>query len=340
MVLFRVDSSLNIGSGHFTRCLVLTDLLKKNGIKVAWISKDLPGAHWHLLGGVTHYKIPANLNQEQDALSSQKIINEHNLPVNCIVVDNYFLDATWESHFSNKVKIFVIDDLANRSHACDVILDYNYKPDHNKDYSKLIPTDCLKLFGPDYFLAKNIFLEKRNSSKNLKKIQSVMVFFGGSDPDKITFQFLKELKIQKNDLLFNVVVTKGNAAFEEITNTSWPENITIHTQPDNIANVMSESDVYFGSGGTITWERFLVGLPGFVIAIADNQESVAKYLHKKKHQYYLGSIQNVPISQALKAFLNKVSDVSSLQEFRENNLTLVRAFPEEALRKIFVEDVK
>ena len=43
-VIFRVDASEQIGSGHFIRCLNLAERLRKDDYEVAFICMNLPGA--------------------------------------------------------------------------------------------------------------------------------------------------------------------------------------------------------------------------------------------------------------------------------------------------------
>jgi UDP-2,4-diacetamido-2,4,6-trideoxy-beta-L-altropyranose hydrolase len=65
-------------------------------------------------------------------------------------------------------KIFVIDDLANRKHDCDVLLDQNYFSNQEKRYQNLISKDCHMFCGPRHTLLRKEFWNERQgfSRKN------------------------------------------------------------------------------------------------------------------------------------------------------------------------------
>ena len=79
---------------------------------------------------------------------------------NILVVDHYKLDIVFENFCSSYVeKILVIDDLANRKHKCDFLLDQTLNRDKN-DYIKLVPKKCKLLVGSDYIILKKQFLKE------------------------------------------------------------------------------------------------------------------------------------------------------------------------------------
>ena len=55
----------------------------------------------------------------------------------------------------------------------------------------------------------------------------------------------------------------------------------VHQQA-NMAELIYEADLAFAAGGTSTWERCCLGLPTFLVKIADNQEKIFKELGQKE----------------------------------------------------------
>ena len=132
-ILIRTDASVEIGSGHLMRCLTLADQLSDEGAEVAFICRDLPGGMFDYLRSRDYRfaKLPVaeadKVSQQADATETIEAARQL-FPggVDWLVVDHYRLDAVWERLLRPYMKrLIVIDDLANRSHDCDLLLDQN-----------------------------------------------------------------------------------------------------------------------------------------------------------------------------------------------------------------------
>ena len=162
-IVFRVDSSVDIGSGHLMRCLALAEFLIEQSVKVNFICRALNGNLIDVLKKkninltvLSSYQASAKLNenillaigvsQEKDASDTINALG--GAKPDWIIVDHYSLDIKWEKMIRPFVKkIFVIDDLANRPHDCDVLLDQNYYQNLNRRYTKLVPLVTKLLLG-------------------------------------------------------------------------------------------------------------------------------------------------------------------------------------------------
>lgn len=280
--LFKAEASLNIGTGHIMRCMVLADLLTDIGWKCSFISSQ------------KSYDLISKLNRF-DHISPEQDLEHHDL----LVVDNYDLDESYENHARKFAKlILVIDDLANRKHNCDILLDQNLGS-KAEDYKNLVNSDCKILAGSNYCLLRPEFsklrraaLVKRSQTKNIKKI---LVNFGGSDLNNHTKKALLEL--EKSSFRGEVEVVLGFNAphFDEIQNfaQSSQNKITIHKQAD-MAKLIFEADMAVAAGGTSAWERCCLGLPTFLIKIADNQDKIFKELGSNDsfEEFYLKLLDN------------------------------------------------
>ncbi|SVE00262.1 uncharacterized protein METZ01_LOCUS453116, partial [marine metagenome] len=144
-VLFRTDASPIIGTGHLVRCLTLAEELRCHGGDVSFICRthdghycDLVEKHRFCLYKLTSQPATSSaLNNnsydswlgvpwEIDAAETLNVVTKIAEPVDWLIVDHYAIDQRWERRLQSAVNsIFVIDDLANRQHQCDLLLDQN-----------------------------------------------------------------------------------------------------------------------------------------------------------------------------------------------------------------------
>ena len=292
-IIFRVDCSIKIGTGHFMRCLTLAAELQNNSshaVKVAFITRDLPNYFCDLLekNGISQYtlgstevlKSPGDLHhsdwlsvsQEVDADEVNKVLDKHSY--DWLIVDHYALDSRWESLVRPNVKwLMAIDDIADRDHACDLLVDANFYLDLKTRYKGKILKDCQLLMGPRYALLRSEFRETRKLVKARSgEIHKVLVFFGGVDEKNYTNTVIEALASFKN--LFEVVVIVGelNLNRAKVESNCRTHGFTFLIQVNDIANIMLSVDLCIGAGGTAIWERCCLGLPTITLATSSNQD--------------------------------------------------------------------
>ena len=107
---------------------------------------------------------------------------------------------------------------------------------------------------------------------------------GGVDISNYTLRVLKELvKSQHaNTCFFTIVIGASypyTSSLSEFIATSNLQ-VTVLSDVNNMAELMSESDLCIGAAGSTSWERCCLGLPTIAIAVANNQEEIAQELHK------------------------------------------------------------
>lgn len=281
-VIFRTDASVEIGSGHLMRCLTLADQLREEGAEAAFICRDLPGGMFDLLQarGYRFARLPAAeagkvtplLDAGETIAAAGELFPER---ADWLVVDHYGMDAAWECSLRPHVRrIMAIDDLANRPHDCDLLLDQNYYRDMERRYRGLVPEHCVTLLGPAYVLLRPEFAEARKKLRTRGgNVRRILVFFGGSDPTNQTGKALEAMKlVSRPEIAVDVVVGAANphretirATCEELPNTAF------HCQVSNMAELIAAADIAIGAGGATTWERCSLGLPTLTVVLADNQ---------------------------------------------------------------------
>jgi len=298
-VAIRTDASDTIGSGHLMRCKTLADELRARGAKILFICREHPGNLISLLreAGYATAVLPISPNchetnpgngdydtglgdaQSVDAAQTLEALGD-SVP-DWLIVDHYALDVTWERLLRPKVvRIFVIDDLANRIHDCDILLDQNAHEYPASRYHGKIPPTCTGLFGPRYALLRPEFQTAKHQLKRQQRpVERVLVAFGGADTIE-TMNALNVLEMPDfSTLEIDVVFGSGHPEKNEITalcshHAGWHP----HCGTKEMAMLMASADIAIGAGGITTWERIYLGLPAFVKAVAPNQTEALDYL--------------------------------------------------------------
>ena len=290
-VAFRVDASEKIGTGHFMRCLTLADALVGEGVKVRFISRSMPehfrdilavrGFEFVLLdglgvkvgkGGLAHSHW-LSTDQEHDAQDTISALSDQ--PWSWLVVDHYALDTDWESRLRvSGAKLFVIDDLADRLHNCDLLLDQNLYSDMLSRYTGKVPGHCRLLLGPRYALLREDFRNIRSKVKaRIGPVQRILISFGGVDADNNTGKFVDALvSLGIQGISVDVVIGAQNRFRKEIEAKCAEYGFASHVQTDRMAELMADADLAIGAGGSELWERCCMGLPALSICTSDNQK--------------------------------------------------------------------
>ena len=180
------------------------------------------------------------------------------------------------------VKVFVIDDLANRKHNCDFILDQNYSKILHQKYNNLINKNCKKLFGTKYALVNQNFKFYKTKKKN--KLDNLLVFMGGSDPKKEIFKAIEGINNAYTKFKFiNIVIGKSFKYIKElkIKLKKMKFQYKLYVQTQKMYNILAKTDLAILSGGMITWEKCVVGVPSLVTIKSKNQINNSIELEKK-----------------------------------------------------------
>lgn len=345
-ILLRVDSSSTIGTGHLSRCLTLATSLRARGADCLFICRNLKGNSIQRLAWsnfpVKTLLIDGPYNaQNSDELqiahaawlgvdwkvdAEQTILAMEKAFFDWIIVDHYALDALWESTMKSYChKLMVIDDLANRDHTCDVLLDQNLVANMEIRYDGRIPEQCARLLGPDYALLQPDYAELRPYLlPRTGQIHHILVFFGGADSQNCTGQTIRAfLSLNRADISLDVVLSPGHGHMHEICQSAREHaNITIHHALPSLAGLMAKADLAIGAAGVSSWERCCLGLPALVLTLAENQKPIARELDRLGVVRWLGHHDQVDEMSMKNALLDCLRH-DDLQAWSERCLAVV-----------------
>ena len=322
-MVFRADASSLIGSGHVMRCLTLAQRLhKEENAKVVFIMRRLSGnlidlvrkqgfdvlvlppadQDYELEDYGLWLTVPIEVDAQQTIEVLQHYLQEHGFDVaDRLIVDSYALDEQWEQMLRPYSReIMVIDDLANRRHDCDILLDQNFYLNKDVRYVGLVPEHCKMLLGPDHALLREEFYDvKKHPRKRDGTIKNILVFYGGSDLTNETEKAIKAL-VHLHDEGYNftadIITGVSNSRREKIKHLcSKYHFFHYYCQVSNMAELMNKADLMLGAGGSTTWERLYMELPALVTAVAENQIQGCEDCCKAGMINYLGKAENVTV---------------------------------------------
>lgn len=301
IVVIRVDSSSKMGSGHLMRCLTLAEeLCDEKNANILFICRDLPGnlsniverkgyqlkllpydeSRQELPGELNEHKqwLGASVNEDRDqTIEVMKDLGE----INLLVVDNYALDEAWEAPMRQYVKkIMVIDDLADRKHDCDILLDHNFINGMKARYDGLVPVNCMKLIGPNFALLTrklDTVRKYRKENKDQSAVRRVLIYLGAADVQKITLDILKNIDLNTSEFRYDVVVGASNIHKQTIKDQCNQSSLfTYHGASSNYFELLKKADLCVGAGGVSLLERLYIGLPTVTFCGATNQVDIVK----------------------------------------------------------------
>ena len=308
-VAFRADASVHIGSGHVMRCLTLANRLKTIGYESVLLTAVIaPEVSSMLLkhGVVIHeLEVKSGTSQtafyahsdwlshseETDSLVTSNALHEEEASrgskPSLIVVDHYALAAPWQKLAMAFAPVLAIDDLNDRPHHAQWLLDQTAGK-KKADYTSWCTPSTQMLIGAEYALLRPEFAElraeafrKRQSTSVLKRI---LVTLGGVDKDNVTSLVLRAINEANIEKEIQVVVIAGgsNPNYETLKKQVERSqlNIQLFQQVDNMAAFMVDSDLCIGAAGSTSWERCTLGLPTINLVLADNQKIISENLAK------------------------------------------------------------
>ena len=329
------------------RCLTLADFLRSEGAEVRFITRPMPGSLETFVeskgyaairlqpldelqvgaAGNDDYSAWLGVTQETDAIETLSAIADIPERPDWMVVDHYGLDCRWEELLRPVVPgILVIDDLANRTHDCDILLDANFTHRAEARYAGRVPEQCRLLLGPGHALLRQEFRDLRARLRRTESgLGRILLFFGGIDRPNLTRRALAGvLAAVGEEVAVDVIAGGGNPHHTELANIcSGQPNVTYFRQIDNMAERMMSADLAIGAGGTTTWERCALGLPSLVAALAENQEAIGEEVARYGVGRYLGRVDQITTDKITEEVTRLMWEPHHLALMGRNALALV-----------------
>ncbi|TFW18185.1 UDP-2,4-diacetamido-2,4,6-trideoxy-beta-L-altropyranose hydrolase [Massilia arenosa] len=300
--------------------------------------------------GQTVLPLPADVDAPADAaLTAERLAAWIAAPIDWLVVDHYALDARWEravraatrtdtaalhpdapfalpaaarcepmvapssavdARAPNVRRMLAIDDLADRPHECDALLDQNLTTGGAARYDGLLPAHCERLVGPRFAMLQPPYAPLHQSCRPRQgPIRRLLIFFGGADRHGLTLRALQAaLSLNRDDLTIDVVIGMSSPDNDQVRALAAPhKSVQVYCGLPSLAPFMAEADLAIGAGGATSWERLCLGLPSIVVTVAENQHEVTQLLAERKMVDWIGNPQDATTAALTAALQAKLA---------------------------------
>jgi UDP-2,4-diacetamido-2,4,6-trideoxy-beta-L-altropyranose hydrolase len=309
--VIRADASKSIGGGHIMRCMALGFELSKAGWIYAFASRPETADTVPLLSASDSelFLLRGKRKEEQFEIRNR-------WPGGCdlLIVDHYHRDASFETKCRGWARrILVVDDLADRDHDCDILIDQT--PGRREtDYAGIVSPGCRLLLGPRFALLRSAFKQARFAAlrrrEKIGPVETILISFGMIDNRNGCLASLMALKRAGYQGKAHVMIGSAAPHLDELRRSisAWPFKVCLHVDEKLPEDLMVQADLAIGAGGSMTWERCCLGLPSMVWVAAKNQQKVAEAMATTGALSLIqGNIQS-QISEMAAIITNLISD--------------------------------
>lgn len=366
MVVIRADANSKIGMGHVMRCLSVADALLKRGEEVLFVTADdtpVPlltkkGIPYRVLH-TDYADMEAELPKLWNALSELPQgpgVPEAALPQKntSILVDSYYVTEKYLAALKKRITTIYMDDIYAFSYPVDMLINYNIYGEEMGYEKDAAFADTKLLLGTEYVPLREEFSAGAGYAQSRKELSAetenvtpaedrlhqtaeqgrtadggILITTGGSDSFNLAGQLLMET--MKYDALkekkYHVVSGSLNPHIGELQALAQKhENIHIHCNVTNMAELMAESEVALSAGGSTLYELCAMGVPVIAFSFAENQERLVQTFVKRGIAQYGGNYRtdgNKMIQNTIAGLEKLCGDEALKTEYRRKALQLV-----------------
>jgi UDP-2,4-diacetamido-2,4,6-trideoxy-beta-L-altropyranose hydrolase len=320
--LVRADATSEMGAGHVMRCAALALRLMSRSARVHFVCVGLPDrlADWLRDRGLglTVLRLADITDWRSDLAATCDVVRRVG-HADLLIVDHYKLDEAWERGMRPQARrILVIDDLADRDHDCDMLLDQNLHEAALTRYGKRVPKGTQLFLGPRYAMLRAEFDEPGLQRVRDGDVNRLLVFFGG-DENNETLKVVNALRALGSLAPETIVVLGPVHPHRTLVHKNAADLPGVHVvdATDEMAILIAQADLAIGTCGVAEWERCALGLPSLVVVTAENQREDAEILHRLGAVEHLGNANEVRVDDWESALRRAMGDPHRIRAMAE-----------------------
>lgn len=316
-IWLRCDANATVGFGHFSRCLVLANELKKHQVQCTFLMVSAPLNITGLLNQGEHKltNIAPSLSIENSSVTKNvnaftQAITEPNCDL--LIVDHYTSDEQWQSLMSPLAKfIMVLNDSGLPLDNADIVWDIALIESMPNPYHQ-----AQHLFlGPQYALISPKFKHGLSETVPKKSTFQLLISIGATDPNN-TNLLLVHLIISLNlTVEINILTLSENPNLADLTALK-NKHIHVFIDSPNTANIMAKQDLIITAPGNMMWEAFNMGVPCLLIKTCKNQLRNIALINNLLPGIYLGAEQQLETKYIKDTLLKLMTTPSKLSEIK------------------------
>ena len=263
---FRADASATLGLGHLKRCLALAHALRERGAGVRFFCRpgDIDSASLVEAEGFATTLLGAAAAQGEVADATAFVHAARALRPDVVLVDHYGLGARWHRAVRGALaaRLAAIDDLADRAHDVDVLIDHNLSADAAAKYAGRLNAGTKLLSGPRYALLGPAYAAAPRCNV-AAEVQSIGICMGGADAlnlNETALDACRTLADFHGEI--EVATTSANPHLERLRERLLTDPRTrLCLDQTDLAAFFARHGLHIGAGGGATWERCCIGAP-------------------------------------------------------------------------------
>jgi UDP-2,4-diacetamido-2,4,6-trideoxy-beta-L-altropyranose hydrolase len=279
-VIFRTDSSRQIGLGHLMRCISIADELQKKQINCIFLISNKNSIE---ILEKKKFKIIQMPKGKNEIKFIEKLSIE--LKIEFLIIDSKRKNiANLVSKLNNKIKIILIDKIISQKPYLTIL------PGVKEQFGKY-PKNSL--IGAEYVLFPKVNLKKQTVSRK----NSILLSMGGGDKNDITNKIVKSFK--KSNFKFNMIIYLGKFYKNEnkikqliLEDTRFE----INKDSENLLELMKSSSLGIFAFGVSVYEAGFSRLPIVTISHSNENEKSAKILAQYGWLKHVGKFDQINYS--------------------------------------------